>query len=133
MEDIEKGGRILVKSKLSCKNSIGDKTIFKKDNILYSKLRPYLKKILIAPDDGICTPELVPFDLYENLDAKYIVNYLKSPYVDFKINQATYGAKMPRVGTETMTSLLVPIPPLKEQNRIIAKIESILNYIETAE
>ena len=133
MEDIEKGGRILVKNKLSSKNSIGDKLIFKKDNILYSKLRPYLKKILIAPDDGICTPELVPFELYGNLDSRYIVNYLKSPYVDFKINQATYGSKMPRVGTETMTSLLIAIPPLTEQKKITTKIENILNYIETAE
>ena len=85
MEDIEKGGRILVKNKLNSKNSIGDKTIFKKDNILYSKLRPYLKKILIAPDDGICTPELVPFELYGNINIQYVVNYLKSPYVDFSL------------------------------------------------
>ena len=133
MEDIEKGGRILVKNKLNSKNSIGDKTIFKKDNILYSKLRPYLKKILIAPDDGICTPELVPFELYGNINIQYVVNYLKSPYVDFKINQATYGSKMPRVGTETMFNLFIPIPPIKEQKRIISKIKNILNYIETAE
>ena len=133
MEDIEKGGRILVKNKLNSKNSIGDKTIFKKDNILYSKLRPYLKKILIAPDDGICTPELVPFELYGNINIQYVVNYLKSPYVDFKINQATYGSKMPRVGTETMFNLFIPIPPIKEQKRIISKIKKILNYIETAE
>ena len=133
MEDIEKGGKILVKNKLSSKKSIGDKTIFKKDNILYSKLRPYLKKILIAPDDGICTPELVPFELYGDINKQFIVDYLKSPYVDYKINQTTYGAKMPRVGTETMTSLLVPIPPIKEQEEIVSKINSILFYIETAE
>ena len=133
MEDIEKGGRILVKNKLYSKNSIGDKTIFKKDNILYSKLRPYLKKILIAPDNGICTPELVPFELYGNIDKQYVVSYLKSSYVDFKINQATYGAKMPRVGTETMTNLLIPVPPINEQKKIVSKMGNFFNYIETAE
>ena len=40
---------------------------------------------------------------------------------------------MPRVGTETMTSLLIAIPPLTEQKKITTKIENILNYIETAE
>ena len=130
MEDIEKGGKILIKNKLKDKNSIGDKTIFKKGNILYSKLRPYLKKILIAPEDGICTPELVPFDILGNMNSIFIINYLKSPYVDFKINQLTYGAKMPRVGTETMINLLIPIPPINEQEKIIKKINKIFKTAE---
>ena len=37
MEDIEKGGKILRQNKLKDKNSIGDKTIFKKGNILYKR------------------------------------------------------------------------------------------------
>ena len=130
MEDIEKGGKILRQNKLKDKNSIGDKTIFKKGNILYSKLRPYLKKILIAPEDGICTPELVPFEILGNMNPIFIMNYLKSPYVDFKINQVTYGAKMPRVGTQTMINLLIPIPPIEEQEKIINKINKILKTAE---
>ena len=37
---------------------------------------------------------------------------------------------MPRVGTETMVNLLIPLPPLEEQHRIVAKIEEILPYID---
>ena len=100
-----------------------------KGDILYSKLRPYLLKILVAPDDGICTPEIVPFRVYGGIDPSYIVNYLKSPYVDNLINSITYGVKMPRVGTETMTSLLVPIPPLEEQRRIVEKIDEVASAV----
>ena len=125
LEDIEKGGRLLEHKTVGERKAVGDKTVFAKGDILYSKLRPYLLKILVAPDDGICTPEIVPFRVYGGIDPNYIVNYLKSPYVDNLINSITYGVKMPRVGTETMTSLLVPVPPLEEQRRIVEKIDEI--------
>ena len=60
--------------------------------------------------------------VFGNLDPEYIVAFLKCPYVDAVINSVTYGVKMPRVGTETMTGLLVPIPTLPEQKRIVQKL-----------
>ena len=125
LEDIEKGGRLLEHKTVGERKAVGDKTVFAKGDILYSKLRPYLLKILVALDDGICTPEIVPFRVYGGINPNYIVNYLKSPYVDNLINSITYGVKMPRVGTETMTTLLVPIPPLDEQRRIVEKIDEV--------
>ena len=130
LEDIEKGGKLIVRKTVGERKAIGDKTVFAKGDILYSKLRPYLLKILIAHDDGICTPEIVPFRVYGGINPNYIVNYLKSPCVDNLINSITYGVKMPRVGTETMTSLLVPIPPLNEQHRIVQRIEELLPLIK---
>ena len=126
LEDIEKGGKLLAKLKVSDKKAIGDKTIFHGGDILYSKLRPYLLKILVASDDGICTPELIPFSMYGNIDTRYIVDLLKSPYVDNAINGATYGLKMPRVGTNTMINLPIPLPPLPEQRRIVEKLDQLL-------
>ena len=133
LEDIEKGGRLLVKKTVGERKAVGDKTVFTKGDILYSKLRPYLLKILVAPDSGICTPEIVPFTVYGGISAEYIVNFLKSPYVDGLVNGETYGIKMPRAGTDTMISLLVPLPPLSEQHRIVAKIEQLIPYIEKYE
>ena len=133
LEDIEKGGRLIAKIKIGERKAVGDKTVFQKGDILYSKLRPYLLKILIATDNGICTPEIVPFTVYGSISSKYIINYLKSPYVDSLVNGETYGIKMPRAGTETMISLLVPLPPLAEQHRIVSKIEELLPYIDKYE
>ena len=122
LEDIEKGGRLLDQKTVGERKAVGDKTIFDSGDILYSKLRPYLLKILVAPDCGICTPEIVPFKVFGNIVPDYIVAFLKCPYVNTIINSVTYGVKMPRVGTKTMTELLVPIPPLSEQKRIIKKL-----------
>ena len=112
------------------RKAIGDKTIFNRGDILYSKLRPYLLKILVAPEGGICTPEIIPFTCYGNICKDYIVSFLKSPYVDDYINSATFGVKMPRVSTEIMTSLLVPLPPLSEQFRIDTKAKELMPYID---
>ena len=130
LEDIEKGGRLIVRKTVGERKAIGDKTVFSKGDILYSKLRPYLLKILVAPECGICTPEIVPFQMYGGIVSEYIVNFLRSPYIDNLINSITYGVKMPRVGTETMTTLFVPIPPLSEQVRIVQQIEKLLQLVK---
>ena len=129
LEDIQKeSGAILTRTTASERKITGDKVLFYKGQVLYSKLRPYLKKILIAPNNGICTPELVPFNTYL-VYANYIVYVLRSPHIDYVVNSVTYGVKMPRVGTETMVNLLIPLPPLSEQKRIVAKIEELLPRI----
>ena len=130
LEDIERGGRLLNIKTVGERKAIGDKTVFNRGDILYSKLRPYLLKILVAPEGGICTPEIIPFTCYGNICKDYIVSFLKSPYVDDYINSATFGVKMPRVSTETMTSLLVPLPPLSEQFRIDTKAKELIPYID---
>ena len=130
LEDIQKeSGAILTRITASERKITGDKVLFYKGQVLYSKLRPYLKKILVAPDNGICTPELVPFNTYL-VYANYIVYVLRSPHIDYAVNSVTYGVKMPRVGTETMVNLLIPLPPLAEQKRIVAKLEEILPLCE---
>ena len=126
LEDIEKGGRLLERKTVGERKAVGDKTFFDSGDILYSKLRPYLLKILVAPDCGICTPEIVPFKVFGKINPEYIVAFLKSPYLDVVINSVTYGVKMPRVGTETMTGLLVPLPPLSEQKRIVEKLSEVI-------
>ena len=130
LEDIEKGGRLLNIKTIGERKAIGDKTVFNRGDILYSKLRPYLLKMLVAPEGGICTPEIIPFTCYGNICKDYIVSFLKSPYVNDYINSATFGVKMPRVSTETMTSLLVPLPPLSEQFRIDTKAKELMPYID---
>ena len=131
LEDIEKGGKLLCVKTVEERKAIGDKTYFNRGDILYSKLRPYLLKILVAPKDGICTPEIIPFTCFGNISSDYIVDVLKSAYVDDYINSVTFGVKMPRVSTETMTSLLIPLPPLSEQKRIVAKVEELFMLIKS--
>ena len=133
LEDIEKGGRILTQRIAQEIKSIGDKAIFHQGDILFSKLRPYLQKILIAPSDGFCTPELIPFHCYGEIEPEYMLYFLKAPSVDHEINSKSYGVKMPRVGTNTMINLLVPLPPRDEQHKIISCLNELLPLCEALE
>ena len=75
LEDIEKEtGRILQKHLATERKIAGDKVKFYKGQVLYSKLRPYLRKVLVAPDDGICSSEIVPFSMYGSINPQYIVS-----------------------------------------------------------
>ena len=133
LEDIESGtGNLLQKKKGISVQS--NKSRFKKGDVLYSKLRPYLNKVIVADDDGYCTTEIVPISLsvaQTPLEAQYLKIYLMSPYFVGYANQCSYGVKMPRLGTKDAKKALFPIPPIEEQRRIVAKLNELLPLVET--
>lgn len=70
------------------------------------------------------------FSMYYNADPQYITHAWICPYMDHMISSVTYSVKMPRVGTEMMINLLIPLPPRAEQKRIVAKLEELLPLCE---
>lgn len=132
LEDIEKNtGRILDKKRGVSTTS--NKNKFEEGFVLYSKLRPYLNKVVIADESGVCTTEIVPIDVASAkvpLLARYLQCYLMSPLFLNHANQASYGVKMPRLGTKDARSALIPIPPIEEQKRIVDKIEDLLKQVD---
>jgi len=130
LEDIEKHtGRILAFVTKAERNSLSTKHKFYKGQVLYSKLRPYLNKVVIAPKDGYCTSEIIPLKLYGKILPKYIQLFLMSDTFLSYVNLISYGVKMPRLGTDDGKKAIIAIPPLKEQERIVEKYESILPNI----
>jgi len=126
LEDIEKDTGIL--SSIIMKkdrNSKSTKHIFVKGNVLYSKLRPYLNKVIVAEQDGYCTSEILPLDFHE-IDPYYAVWFMRSPFFVEYANRCSYGVKMPRLGTEDGRMALFPLPPLAEQQRIVAKVDELM-------
>ena len=134
LEDIEKGtARILRFYTFSQRNSQSTKHIFKKGDVLYSKLRPYLNKVVIAPQDGFCTSEILPLDFQGAYYNSFAQKLLMSPYFLSTVNMLTYGVKMPRLGKDDAVQILLPLPPLAEQKRIVEKIEQIFRQADTIE
>ena len=131
LEDIEKdSGRLLQKKAMRETQSKSDKHSFYKGNILYSKLRPYLNKVIVADDDGYCTTEILAFDFGQYITAQYAQIYLMSPYfVDYAMSGA-YGVKMPRIGSTRGNAALMPIPPFNEQIRIIERYNDICKSLK---
>lgn len=135
LEDIEKGtGRLLNKKRGTPTTS--NKTKFCKGDVLYGKLRPYLNKVLVADEDGVCTTEIVPIRVVTAklpLLAEYLQSYLMSPFFLDYANKISYGVKMPRLGTKDAKAALIPVPPIEEQTRIVTKLDEAFAEIDRAE
>jgi restriction modification system DNA specificity domain protein len=132
MEDIEKDTyRLLEKHRKREPKS--SKNSFFAGDILYGKLRPYLKKAVVADEDGFCSTEIIPFSGLGKIDSQYLLFCMTSPFMLSNINQLTYGMDMPRLGTNDARNLLIPLPPLTEQQQIVAKLEALLAEIEILE
>ena len=58
---------------------------------------------------------------------------LMSPYFLSTVNMLTYGVKMPRLGTNEAKQILLPLPPLEEQQRIVERIEQIFEQLDILE
>jgi type I restriction enzyme S subunit len=134
LEDLEKnGGRLLSMIEYPQRKPGSDKNIFKKGDVLFGKLRPYLNKVIVADRDGIASSELLPIRWNVPAVPEYLRIVLLSDYFFTYVNQKTYGVKMPRLGTDDGKNSLIPLPPLAEQKRIIERFEEVINQIKVLE
>ena len=117
-------GRILEKIRVP-PNKLGPSTYpFTAGTVLYSKLRPYLNKVVVADEDGVATTELVPLRCNpEKVLPSYLAYFLRSSeFLNFA-NTVVAGAKMPRMVMSEFWRYPVPTPPLSEQRRIAAILD----------
>ncbi|WP_144612340.1 restriction endonuclease subunit S [Bacillus cereus] len=130
LEHLNKGGGILevgntegVKSK---------KVVFKTNDVLYGKLRPYLNKHAHVDFEGVASTDILVYRNKNILTNKLLNMYLDLPHVLQYANENSNGINLPRVSPKSMDVLSFPLPPLNEQKRIVEKAERLLNKIEEA-
>ena len=124
LEDLEKDTASIIQMLSKKERNIkGVRHKFKKGDVLYSKLRTYLNKVLVAPKNGFCTTEIIPFNSYCEISNFYLCHVLRSAYFLDYTQQCGYGVKMPRLSTNDACRGMIPLPPLAEQHRIVAEIK----------
>lgn len=100
------------------KQSISSAAIFGKGDILFPKLRPYLNKVFYATFDGICSTEF--YVLRTNMvNAEYLSIFLRSSLVVNQTKHLMTGNTLPRLQTEDVKDLLIPVPSKDTQQKII--------------
>ena len=131
LEDIEKdSGRIITQKSKIERTINGVRHRFAIGDVLYSKLRTYLNKVLVASGDGYCTTEIIPVRSYDCVISEYLCAWLRSPFFLSYTAECCYGVKMPRLSTSDARKGIIPLPPINEQKRIVQKLNEISTSLE---
>lgn len=107
----------------------GDAMAFEKGDVLFGKLRPYLSKSLAVLEKGCCSGEILVLSPKLTTQRFLLYMTLSQDFVR-RVDDSTYGTKMPRANWDFIGNLLSPIPPLKEQEAIVEYLDKKCTQID---
>lgn len=126
MEDVAPGqGRLLDIHQVLGDKIGSSKTTFNAGDVVYGRLRPYLRKVFVADRDGIAVTDLIPLRSRGGIEPGFLRDYLLSPFHSKYIGPLMAGIRMPRLRTSDLEVMPLPLPPLNEQRRIVARLEEL--------
>lgn len=124
MENIESNTGNYIET--SEKESFGSAVVFSEHQILFPKLRPYLNKVYYAEFDGVCSTEFHILDSkIEDLSNEFLSHFLRSRTIVSQTKHLMSGNTLPRLQTEDIENLLIPLPPLEVQEEIAAHVQAV--------
>lgn len=103
---------------------------FKEGDVLYTKLRPYLNKVVRAPFDGLCSSDVLP--IRPRIDGGYLSRWMLSRQFLNQVTPFQTGVTLPRISRVRLEQTRVPTPPLPEQRRIVEAIETRFERLDAA-
>ena len=109
---------------------ISAKLRFKKGDILFGKLRPYFRKVVRAPFDGICSTDIWVIRAKEGVEQGFLFYCFASQPVVELATSASEGTRMPRANWNYVSQYEFPLPPLPEQRRIAHILGALDDKIE---
>ena len=128
-DSIEKGsGKLLFRRTVSESGVRGPNNRFYAGQIIYSKIRPSLNKVIIADFDGLCSADMYPIDPL--IDPKYLLKAMLSEVFVAQVRIAENRIKMPKLNIDSLSCMHVPTPPLPEQHRIVAKVDELMTLCD---
>lgn len=125
LEDIEANTGILGEPSTSASNSKSTKAAFRRGDILFAKLRPNLRKVVIAPYDGLCTTELLVLRASDEKTAWYLWSILRSDSFVSEVMPLVSGASLPRVPPKELMRVGIPWPDEEARERVAMRAEAL--------
>lgn len=124
---IEKAtGKILYKETADEQGADSNKYHCFKGEVIYSKIRPALAKVVICEEDfALCSADMYPMNGYNGLSNKFLYYFILSDSFTEAVILDSDRVAMPKINRESLSEYKLPIPPLEEQMRITDFIETI--------
>lgn len=113
-------GRLINCQKVLGGEILSTKNIFHPGQVLYGKLRPYLNKVYLAEEEGVCSTDIFVLNCdKKQLKSAFAAYYLRSDLMLRAVDNLMVGANLPRIDAQSFLRLTMPLPPLPEQERIV--------------
>ena len=109
------------------------KTVFQNGDVLFGKLRAYLRKYWLANQDGVCSTEIWAF-VATNKAINPFLFYVVQTEQFIKAASEAYGTHMPRSDWNVVKNYLLPLPPLPEQTAIataLSDTDALISSLQT--
>lgn len=124
-------GKLLQKHTVSEDGVISNNHLFRKGAILYSKVRPRLNKVVIAPDDGLCSADMYPISTTQNVEwLKYYM--LSDQFVEAAGLVSDIRIKMPKINKQELGNIKILVPPSSAQLEIVSRLNAQCSAIDEA-
>lgn len=129
-DSIEKGtGNLLFRRTVKESGVKGPNNRFYSGQILYSKIRPSLSKAIIAEFDGLCSADMYPLRPH-TINTEYLLRAILSEPFLIQVRKEENRIKMPKLNIPTLSNFCIPLPPLTEQHRIVAKVDELFGLCD---
>src|SRR5437867_1994581 len=130
-ENIESGSCRLSNVRSAAEdNMTSGKYLFELGDVLYSKLRPYLRKVAVAPFRGLCSADMYPLRVNaDELDAEFFAWLLLTDEFTNYADENSRRARMPKLNREQLFAWEAALPPVAEQRRIAARLREQLTTV----
>lgn len=133
IENVESETGDLVNFKPTKGKDIGSSKLeFTNDDVLYSKLRPYLNKVHIPVFSGISATDMIPIRPESGVEREYVAYYLRTQKIVEYLNSIVHGIQLPRVSVDDFLLTKFPLAPSNEQKRIVSKIKELSKESKSA-
>ena len=129
-DNIEKDtGRLLPHQTVEESGVISGNHLFYRGQILYSKIRPNLNKLTVAPFDGLCSADMYPIE--SKLPTLFMVYSMLSTYFVSQVSLIIQDrVKMPKINQEELGEIKVAVPSQQEMLTIADYLDSKCSEID---
>jgi len=114
-------------------DSISTNSVFRESDVLFGKLRPNLRKCVLARFAGYCSTDILVLRALPGASPSYAVRVLQSEQVGAEAEKTAIGTKMPRTSWASLKNVKVFAPSISQQQKIAQILDTLDTQIQKTE
>jgi len=124
-------GKLLAKRTAAEQRAISGKYLFSSGDIVYSKIRPYLKKAILADFSGLCSADMYPLRPVDGVIGGYILPVLLAHRFTKYAESVSVRSGMPKINRAELADFSIAIPPLREQQKVATALRDVDSLLDS--